>query len=107
MSWELDTPQLPLKKSAQLTRLEQLAPHLREAMDFQEIHERIEEAAYGLALSYHKTKNSDYETGVLLIQQALSETGAALRGKFGEIMVGTSEKIAQKVCKVVFNKEEL
>lgn len=107
MSWELDTPQVPFKKSPQLARLEELDFHVREGMDRQEINERIEEAAYALALAYHKTEKNDYDTCVALIQQALSETGAALGGKFGAIMVGTSEKIARKISKIIYNKEEL
>jgi hypothetical protein len=107
MSWELDTPQVPFEKSLQLARLEQLEFHVREAMDRQEINERIEEAAYGLALAYHKDKKHDYTTCVAMIQQALSETGAALGGKFGAIMVGTSQKIAEKISKIEYNKEEL
>lgn len=107
MSWELDTPQVPFRKSPQLARLEQLEFHVREAMDRQEVNERIEEAAYGLALAYHKSPKNDYDTCVALVHQALSETGGALGGKFGEIMVGTSEKVAEKICKIVYNKEEL
>jgi hypothetical protein len=105
MSWELDTPQFPLKKSATLEKLEQLHPEQLNAMDRVEIDEHIEDIAYGFAKAYHKKKPHDFDTCLTIVSAALKETGGALGGKFGAIMVGTSQEVAEKVCKVVFDEE--
>lgn len=107
MSWELDTPQVPLKKTAALENLEQLNPEQLNAMDRQEIDKRIEEIAYGLAKAYRKMKKGDCDTCIRIVISALRETGGAIGGKFGAIMVGTSQQVAEKTCKVIFNEENI
>lgn len=106
MSWELDTPEVPLKKSAALEKLEQMSLDQLNAMDRQEVNERIEEAAFGLARAYHKIKGSDCDTCIGIVHSALSQTGGALGGKVGAIMVATSVQAAENACRVVFTQED-
>jgi len=42
MSWEIDVPKLPFKKPIQIEELEKMEFHQREAMDQQEIKERLD-----------------------------------------------------------------
>lgn len=107
MSWELDTPQFPIKKPAALETLEEMHPEQRNAMDRVEVDERIEEIAYGLAKAYHNKKPHDFDTCIAIVAAALKETGGAVGGSFGAIMVGTSQEVAEKVCKVVYDEENI
>jgi hypothetical protein len=65
MNWNLDIPQLPFKKPRQIEDLEQLSPAQRDAMDFQEIEERLDLAADSLVQSYKNLTNSCYAEHIL------------------------------------------
>lgn len=106
MSWEMDVPRFPFQKPVLLEKLEQLGPDAREAMDGQEVKERIEEIANGLASSYHVAIEGDYESCCEIVSAALTETGAALGGKFGAVMVGTSDHSARSACRIVFPEND-
>lgn len=105
-SSELDVPSLPFKKPKNLIHLEQMARSQREAMDPYEVKEHIQEVAESLAEGYHKSVGGDYEGCVSVVARALSETGAAVGGRFGASMVGESERAACKVCRAEYLDDE-
>lgn len=102
MSWDLDTPNLYFKKPTQITEIESLSFAQREAMDQEEVKERVQAAANSLAEGYKQNGNGDFEGCVLIVNTALSETGGSLGGKMGATMVGISQKAAERACQQHF-----
>jgi hypothetical protein len=107
MSSELDVPNLPFKKPMPLERIEKLSFAQREAMDPYEIEERVQEAANSLAIAYreHKAEERDYDSCVVIIFSALTQTGQSLGGKMGATMVGMSDRAARRACHEAFPDE--
>jgi hypothetical protein len=104
---DIDTPELPFKKPKMIEKLEKLGFDQREAMDGQEMKDRINEVAYILADTYQKkVGENDSEGCLLVIHSALSEMAHSLGGKFGALMAGMSEQAAQNACKKIFYKED-
>lgn len=102
MTSELDVPNLPFKKPLILEKLEQLGLEQREAMDPYEVQERIQESADGIAVSYREHGGQDYEGCVVMVSTALAQTGQALGGNMGAIMVGLSHRAARIACRETF-----
>src|SRR3954468_3476951 len=101
MSWEIDVPKLPFKKPSQIEQLEAMRPEQREAMDSSEIEERINAAADSLVWTYVREMREEahFDMCVAIVSHALSEMGAALGGKVGAILVGTSERAARRASR--------
>lgn len=104
---DVDTPELPFKKTKLVEKLEQLGFDQREAMDGQEMKDRINEVAYNLAETYQKrVSKGDVEGCLLVVNSALSELAHSLGGKFGALMAGMSDRAAQNACKSLFTQED-
>lgn len=103
MNWPPDVPNVNLKKPRELEDLEQLEPHIREAMTKQEIRDHIDTIAQGFANDYKKKKESTYEDCIGMVELALNLSGGAIGGKVGMEMMGTSSGTAETACRIVFN----
>lgn len=102
MSSEIDVPNLPFKKPVEVEELEEMGYDQREAMDYQEMSERINSIAYILAESCQKQGFSSRTECSAIIHSALTELGASFSGRFGAKMVALSESAAKEACKEVF-----
>ncbi len=101
MPWHPDVPDFPLDKPPEIEKLEKLPLSSLNAMTIVEAEERIRDAAEGLAKSYTKRSGSKgtYDECVLVVTGALQETGSAINGKMGSLMVGISEHSAKDACR--------
>lgn len=110
MSWHPDIPDFPAEKPHQLEKLERLPSDIINAMTHLEVEEHIRDAALSLANVYHKKckkrRDFGYDECVLLVSEALSQTGASIEGKLGPLMVGESNGVAHMACRQYFPEEE-
>jgi hypothetical protein len=104
---DIDTPELPFKKPKLIEKLEKLGFDQREAMDGQEMKDRINEVAYNLAETYQKKiGKNDFDGCLLVVNSALSEMAHSMGGKFGALMAGMSDKAAENACKAIFYQQD-
>lgn len=102
---DLDIPNLPFKKPDKIEKLEKLTFEQREAMDNEEVKERISQVAYSLAKASMDHNGKDFEACVDMVSQALTELGGSLGGHFGASMVARSENAALIACNDLFSKD--
>jgi hypothetical protein len=107
MSWPPDIPDLPLKKPAEVAKLELLDSTALNAMRDEEIEEHIEVAASGFARSYKEEFNGNYEDCVSMVSSALQLTGSAIGGRFGTAMVARSRHVAEMISQELFPEPEI
>lgn len=105
---DIDTPNLPFNKPAQIERLEKMSFDQREAMDKVEVEEHLQDAADSIAIEYRKRggDSSDYDGCILVLESALSEMGGSFGGKMGAFIVGSSNRAARRACRRVFPSED-
>lgn len=106
MPWDLDNPDIPVKKPKEVTELETMGKTNRDSMPPREMDEKVEDAALAVAKSYKKLPGADYEGCIGVVTVALTVTGSALGGKFGAHMVSLSVSEAELACKLVYDVEE-
>lgn len=102
---DLDNPDLPFAKPAQLEELEGLTFSQREAMDKVEIEEHVQDAADSLAVQYKSRGGREFDSCVAIVDSAITELGGSLGGKMGAFMVGVGNRAARRACREVFPEE--
>ncbi len=108
MTFPEDIPDFPFPKPHELEKLEQLPPEVIHAMTPVEVDEKVREAAASLAKSYMlHAPEPNYEECFLLVSGALTETGGAIPGQLGALLVGTSRQAAEEACGSYFPDETL
>lgn len=104
MNWPPDVPDFPMKIPHEIEKLENLPKNLLNAMTDVEAKEHIRDGANGLAGAYY---NSRKEKGSLsecklFVSSALRQTGSAIGGKLGNLMVGTSDEASECACERLY-----
>lgn len=100
-----DVPDFPFPKPKEIEKIEQLPPEIIHAMTRVEMEEKIREAATSLAQAYFNcspSEKANYEECLLLVSAALTETGGAVPGQLGSLLVGTSQKAASEAARELF-----
>jgi hypothetical protein len=103
MVWDLDNPDIPVKKPKEISMLEAMGRANRDSMPPLEMDEKVEDSADAVARSYRKFPNSTYGECVTVVSVALNVTGSALGGSFGDHMMSKSESEAVRACKLYFD----
>lgn len=106
MSWEIDTPEIPIQKPVEVEKLEQLSPSQREAMDPEEVKFRVYQTANAIARAYKDHHRLDQESFIAVIAKALTTMGYAFGGKFGAEMIAHSDHAAREAWKNLIPEEE-
>ncbi len=105
MPWDPNETEIPINKPKEITELELMGRETLSSMPPREMDEKIEEAANAIAQQFNKQEEGDYESCVAVVSVALSITGSALGGEFGNLMVGKSDSQAQHACRRIYRTE--
>lgn len=107
MSWEIDTPGIPIDKPEEVEKLEQLNLEQREAMDPEEVKSRVYQTADSIARAYKLHHRMDEEDFIVVVAKALNAMGYAFGGKFGAAMIAHSNNAAREAWKNLVPEDEL
>ena len=106
MSWYPDdVPAFPFKKPRQVEEFEQLSTDQLNSMVGSEVKEKIDDVAFSIAKTYEKQQNSSYEGCVSIVSEMLMVTGGAINHKVGQVMVGSGDSVARRICSEIFPED--
>lgn len=105
-----DIPDFPFPKPKELENLELLPPEVIHAMTRVAMEEKIHDAAVRLAKVYMlntPATKASFDECAMWVSMALTDTGSAIPGQLGALMVGTSRHVAEDVSRDYFPDDTL
>ena len=106
MTWQPDTPNLPIRKPKEIEHLEMADRISLNSMPPAEVQEKVEEIAHAVARDFKKqVKNSSFERCVQIVSIALKVTGSAIGGHVGNAMIAACDTAAINASRDAFPEE--